>query len=430
MKKNIIFSFLIKLLSVIVNLLYVPLIINYINAERYGIWLTISSFIGWMGLLDIGFGNGLRNKYAEAIALNDIDAQRKIVNTTLFVLIVISFFILVIGSIAVNHVNWDSLLGVSEVYREELKELFYCVIILFSVQFIFQIITPIYYAIQRSSMVSFSNLLGNIFGLVGVLILKKYSQPSLISLGFIIMFGNILSFFILFSKYFFIERRGLLNIHMLPDLEHVKSIFSLGVKFFIVNIAYVVQYQSTNFLISKYFSFENVTEFNIAFKLFSVGAISFSIIISPVWSTVTNAYISNDYEWIERLIKKLLLMWLFICVGCCVALMLSDDIYKLWIGNNIQIPFSYSLGAAIIICTNCFSSIFIQVLNGLSKVNLQFWLSVVVIIIFIPLAYYLSVRLSLGVFGICIAIVLSNFNGMLVAPIQLSRIVYKMKKNT
>ena len=46
----------------------VPLTIHYINPTRYGIWLTVSSIIGWVSFFDIGFGNGLRNKFAEALA--------------------------------------------------------------------------------------------------------------------------------------------------------------------------------------------------------------------------------------------------------------------------------------------------------------------------------------------------------------------------
>src|SRR5665647_2891168 len=67
-KKNILASFVIKGLSIAISLVLVPLTINYINPSRYGIWLTLSSIIAWFSFFDIGFGNGLRNKFAEALA--------------------------------------------------------------------------------------------------------------------------------------------------------------------------------------------------------------------------------------------------------------------------------------------------------------------------------------------------------------------------
>ena len=70
-KKNIISSLLIKGGSIGVSLLLVPLTINYVNADRYGIWLTISSIVAWFSFFDVGLTQGLRNKFAEAKASGD-----------------------------------------------------------------------------------------------------------------------------------------------------------------------------------------------------------------------------------------------------------------------------------------------------------------------------------------------------------------------
>ena len=71
-QKNILLSFVIKGLSIALNLVFVPLTINYIDAERYGIWLTLSSIILWFNFFDLGLGNGLRNKLVEAIVKKDV----------------------------------------------------------------------------------------------------------------------------------------------------------------------------------------------------------------------------------------------------------------------------------------------------------------------------------------------------------------------
>ena len=68
-KKNIAASFVIKGLSIAISLVMVPMTIHYINPTQYGIWITLSSIIGWFSFFDIGFGNGLRNRFAESIAM-------------------------------------------------------------------------------------------------------------------------------------------------------------------------------------------------------------------------------------------------------------------------------------------------------------------------------------------------------------------------
>ena len=88
-KKNIIGSFLVKGVSIIVSLLLVPLTLGYVSSEIYGIWLTISSIMVWLGFFDVGFTLGLKNKLAEAIALKDWKRGKALVSTTYFMMVLI-----------------------------------------------------------------------------------------------------------------------------------------------------------------------------------------------------------------------------------------------------------------------------------------------------------------------------------------------------
>ena len=81
-QKNILGMLLIKICNIIINLAYVPLLINSLNQDRYGIWLTITTIVSWIAFFDIGLGNGLRNKLAESIACKDEINARKYVSTT------------------------------------------------------------------------------------------------------------------------------------------------------------------------------------------------------------------------------------------------------------------------------------------------------------------------------------------------------------
>lgn len=424
--KNVFSSLILRGLGTAINFLFVPLVINFVNAERYGIWLTLSSVLTWFTLLDIGFGNGLRNKFSEAVALDDIKEQRKLIHTTAAVLIFISAVIFILNVVFTDQLKWDEFLGVDASYRTELQQLVFLLISFFSLQFIFQIYNPIQYALQKPAMIARTILVGNALGLIGILYLREFSEPSLFNLGFVVMGSNVLSIFLFTAYFFIVQRRDLIQKIERPTLETLRAIFSLGIKFFFLNIAYMVQFQTSNFLISKYFTPEKVTEFNIAFKLFSVAALIFGIILSPVWSSVTNAQVNNDYRWIRKLINKLLLIWSVIAVGSIIVLFMAPTIYDLWIGDIITIPFITSLGVLLIVLSNCFSEIFISVLNGMGKVNLQFYMSILVIIFFVPIAYYLSVELEYGIFGICMAIVITNVNGLIVAPYQ---VFIEMRKN-
>ena len=85
-KKQFGYSFIVKAMSIAIGLAFVPLLLNVLDAERYGIWLTISSIITWFTFFDIGLGNGLRNKLAEAIATGKEELARVYVSTTYAIL--------------------------------------------------------------------------------------------------------------------------------------------------------------------------------------------------------------------------------------------------------------------------------------------------------------------------------------------------------
>ena len=59
-KKNTLYTCLLKILSVVTSFIIVPITIDFVNAENYGIWLTLSSMVTWISFFDLGLTNGLR----------------------------------------------------------------------------------------------------------------------------------------------------------------------------------------------------------------------------------------------------------------------------------------------------------------------------------------------------------------------------------
>lgn len=85
-KKNVLSMLFIKGGSILVGLLLVPLTLEYVDSESYGIWLTLSSMVAWISFFDIGINNGLKNKLAESLALKNYELGQKYVSTTYAIL--------------------------------------------------------------------------------------------------------------------------------------------------------------------------------------------------------------------------------------------------------------------------------------------------------------------------------------------------------
>ena len=125
-KKNILASFLIKGCSIAVSLIIVPVTINYINSSRYGIWLTLSSIVGWLSFFDIGLTQGLRNKFAEAKAKNDDSIARIYISTTYVILGIIFTCIWLLFLVGNNFLDWSKILNVPVSVKSEVTTLASC----------------------------------------------------------------------------------------------------------------------------------------------------------------------------------------------------------------------------------------------------------------------------------------------------------------
>lgn len=420
-KKNIIFSFIIKGASICISLILVPLTINYLNPTRYGIWITLSSIIGWISFFDIGLGNGLRNKLAESLAKGDIKLAKSYISTTYAILFLIMIGILIIFFILNPLFNWASILNSEQGMSYELSSLALIIVLMFCIQFVLQLITTILTADQRSADASLINLIGSIIALVIIFTLTKTTNGSLFYLAIAMGLSQILALFISSIWLYSHKYKNIAPSFKSINLKLVKNLINLGVKFFIIQIAVLILYQTSNIIIAQLFGPAEVTSYNIVYKYFSIISMGFSIIISPFWSAFTEAYTLKDIKWIKNVMGKLRKFWLLLLILSIIMIVLSDAIYKLWIGKSIDIPFTLTIIMAVYVIINTWCGIFSNFLNGVGKIKLQLYISIIGSIINIPLAILLGKKI--GVSGVILSTVILGLISAIMSPVQYHKII-------
>ncbi|WP_130889700.1 MATE family efflux transporter [Fusobacterium ulcerans] len=108
LRLNIVFNFLLKGFSIVINFLTIPLMLNYLNSEEYGLWILILSITNWIYTFDIGIGNGLKNKIAQYLNLKNYDKIKKYIITSYFFVTILSliiFFCLIYISFKILNLN-------------------------------------------------------------------------------------------------------------------------------------------------------------------------------------------------------------------------------------------------------------------------------------------------------------------------------------
>lgn len=422
-KRNIIYSFGLKGVSILVGLILVPLLLDYLDSERYGIWLTLSSILGWFSFFDIGLGNGLRNKFTEAVANDDHVLARVYVSTTYGILIMIFTGVLFLFYVINPFLNWSTILNTTLVPSRELSILALVVFTFFILRFVFKTIGIILLADQRPAENNALEPISNILVLLLILLLVKTTHGgSLVALGAILS-GLPVIVVIVVSILLF---RGRYRVYR-PSVKcfsfkYSRGLMKLGWRFFIIHLSFIIFYTTGNIVITQILGPEEVTVYNIAFKYFSVPVMAYSIIMSPIWSAVTEAYVKDDFQWLKNVLKRLNSASAIFVVGILLMLVFSSMIYKIWVGDRIIIPFLLSAMMALYAMINVVISPYSQFLNGFGKLKLNTSLVIVQSILFIPLSVFLT-KTALGVAGPMLATCLINVVGGVTQPLQTYRIL-------
>lgn len=391
-QKNIAGLFIIKGLNILVGILIVPITIEFLNPTKYGIWITLTSLVGWFSFFDIGLGNGLRNRFAEAIARDEHVLAKTYISTTYVILsIIMSIFFLSFCS-ANYFINWGVVLNTPEdpLLINSLKYLAIIVFGSFCLNFVFNIVTIILTADQQPAKSALIDLIGKTITLILIFLLTKIGGSSLLSFGLIYCLVSpvvlIIATFIVFRGKYKPYRPSLKTI----DFNKSKDLFSLGLKFFYLQLSGILLYQTNNMIIIQLFGPDMVTPYNIAFKYFGILMMGFSIIIAPFWSAFTEAWTKKDILWIKNAMTKLLIIWfLFLIVGIAM-LINSKFLLKIWVGNSVSIPFVISALTLIWVIVMVWNGIFSHFLNGVGKITMQIRIGIGAALINVPASIFLG----------------------------------------
>ncbi|MEI6346990.1 MAG: MATE family efflux transporter [Bacteroidota bacterium] len=416
--KQSLLAVILKGTSIVINLVLIPLTLNYLDSERYGLWLIISSIAGWFNFFDIGLGNGLRNKLTIALAQNNLKLAKQLVSTTYILMAIIFGLVLVVINFIIPFLNWQTILNSTIIGNNELIILAVVTFNLFIVQFVTKTIGVIFYATQKSALNNLINPISNVMILVIIFCLVHFKINSSIITLSLVFSGIPILIQVLISIYFFSTKYKSFS----PSIKYfcpplIKDIAGLGVKFFILQIGGMVLFSMSNIIITQLFGPKDVTVYNIAYRYFSAALMLHSLFLTPYWSAFTDSYARNDFGWIKKTLKHLNLLSLMFIVLAIGMFFVSDWVYYHWIGDIIQIPKNLSFTLALFVCVTVIVAPYTNFLAGVGKLIAGLGYLTIKVMLFFPLAY-LFCKTDLGVAGIIAATIALQLMSVFLEPYQ------------
>ena len=422
LQKNILASFVIKGWSALIVLLLVPATLNCLGEYKNGIWLTISSLLLWIDNMDIGLGNGLRNKIAEYMAHGECERTRSLISSTFAMLtcIIIPVLLILLLLIAIGDPYWAFNAAPSKVTN--LDQVLMVTVTLVCTSFIFKLIGNFYMGMQLPAVSNLLIALGQTLALIGTYIVLWSGSHSLMLIALVNTATPLLVYLLAYPYTFFYKYPQLRPTFSLINFKEAKAVINMGVQFFIMQISGVILFMTSNLLISNLFSPELVTPYQITYRYFSLMLVAFTVICMPFWNATTDAYERGDIDWILQATRKLRMMTIAILACMIIMVFVSPWVYSIWIGDSVTIDIRMSIVMAAYIFILIYSLRYSYFINGIGKLRLQLIFTTAAAVLFIPLAY-LATQLSHDIIWFMLVMCLVNIPGLIVNRIQFIKLI-------
>lgn len=422
LQKNILGSFFIKGWSALIVLLLVPATLHCLGEYKNGIWLTISSLLLWIDNMDIGLGNGLRNKIAEYMAHGEHERTRSLISSTFAMLTCIIFPVLLILLILIAMSDPYMVFNADPSKVDQLDQVLMVTVTLVCTSFIFKLIGNFYMGIQLPAVSNLLIALGQTLALIGTYIVLYLGSHSLMLIALVNTAAPLLVYLMAYPYTFLYKYPHLRPSLKLINFKEAKAVINMGVQFFIMQISSVILFMTSNLLISKLFTPALVTPYQITYRYFSIMLVVFTVICMPFWNATTDAYERGDMQWIRSATRKLRLMIIGIIACMVMMVVISPWVYSVWIGDSITIDIRMSIVMATYIFILIYSMRYSYFINGIGKLRLQLIFTTVAAILFIPLAY-LTTQYTHSIIWFMIVMCLVNIPGLIVNRIQFNKLI-------
>ena len=421
MRKNMVVSALLKAWSALVFLALVPLTLKCLGTYNNGIWLTISSMLIWIDHLDIGLGNGLRNQLATHLAHGDRRQAQQVVTSTFFMLIMIIVPVALVTLTLIYSLDIFGFMNVDATMSPDLPHAVAVALLFVCATFIFKLIGNFYMGLQLPAASNIILSAGHTLTLIATVVAWLMGCRSLVVIAAINTCSPLVIYLIAYPYTFY---------HRYPDLrpatgtfrwKTTRSLFTIGVKFFVLQIAGVVLFMSSTLLVARLFSPEMVNPYQISYRYYTIMLIVFSIICTPIWSATTDAYARGDEEWIRNCRRRMDKVMLGVFGGLALMVTLSAPIYHVWLQDQVEIPFTLNVLMAVYMFVIMYSLSYSTFLNGIGALALQLICTTAAAVVFIPLTLLLF-RWTSSINCVIIAMITVNVPGLVVNHLQFHRI--------
>lgn len=415
-----------RLASMVVMILSIRLTLPYLGAERFGIWMTLASFVFMLQILDLGIGNALTNLVAKSKASAQSSDLAKVVSGGLATLLLVCIFATASLVCIALVLPWSVIIKVEHaVNNREAQQALSWFPYIFGLNLFGLGVQKVFVGLQRSFEAHIASAFFSLLSLL-CLWLASNSQAGIpillvVTLGCQSLGG--------LSLLFLLRRRGLLVAQGLINgvTTHRAVLFKTGGLFFVLQVGAVVGWGADGLIISSALGAGQVAMYSLCQRMFQLVGTPLALANAPLWSAYADAHSRGDFGFIATTFRRSLIGTCGLSVvGGLLLITVHEEIVR-WLGKGVvTIPIELAWAFFIWTSLEAMGNSIAMMLNGCGIVKEQIFTVIVLTTLALPVKLFVIWQLGLPQMILAYALVFATVIGLFYGLIFRKTILNKL----
>lgn len=403
-KSGVILSYVSIILATLVQLIYTPFLIRMLGQSEYGLYSLVYSIIGYLTVLDLGFGNAIIVYTAKYRAQKKYDEEKKL-HGMFFVIFCILGVVAAIAGL-VLYFNVDNLFGSTMTSVELSKAKTMMLILSFNlgITFVFSIYSSIISAYEKFTFQKVMTILNTILKPLFMIPLL-FSGYKSVAMCVIITLVNVI---VMLSNYIYCRKKLNIKIKFLGfDKALFKTIFGYSFFIFLGVIVDKINWSVDQFVLGAVSGTIAVSIYSIASQLNTLF-LNLSTAVSNVLLPKISKMVANKVTPIQltdEMIKVGRIQNYIIFLVASGLTLFGKEFIIWWAGPEFKESYYVALLLIIPLCFPLIQNLGLSIMQAMNKYKFKSISTFVMALFNIIISYYLAK--SHGPIGVAIGTAIS-----------------------
>lgn len=335
--------------AALVPLVMIPLTLNYMGAETYGLWMAVTALTGMAAFADLGLGNGLMTKLAPCYAHDDHRTARTHISNAYAVVGLVAALLLMVLLATAGIVPWDSMLnsGGSGDGSSAASLVAVTCLAAFIANIPLSLVVRVQYAYQMVGQANIWQATGSLWSIpmvagavhwdlgVGMVVAAAVVGPPL---------ANIANSLWLYGR----QRPELAPSFREIDGRQARQLLGLGGQFLVLTVVMSIATNADQLVTAHTLGLAAVTTYSVPARLFGQLGILVSLVNLPLWPANGEALAKGDTRWVRTITRRMTVASAAaVAVPGLAFVLFGDGLLSLWLGSDLGASAALMAGLAL-----------------------------------------------------------------------------------